>query len=61
MPKCTFCKRDYENPRGLTMVMNDGTIKFFCSGKCRKNSNLGRISKKVNWVRKKEKDEKSKL
>ena len=52
MPKCSFCRRIYEFPRGLTLALNDGAILHFCSSKCRKNSELGRKSQKVNWVRK---------
>lgn len=52
MPKCSFCKKVYEFPRGLTLVLNDGNILYFCSSKCRKNFNLGRKGKKVNWIRK---------
>ncbi len=53
MPRCSFCKQVYEFPRGLTLVLNDGNILYFCSSKCRKNQiKLKRDSKKVNWIRK---------
>jgi large subunit ribosomal protein L24e len=52
MPVCTFCRGQYEFPRGTTVVMKDGAVKFYCSSKCRKNSEMGRKSKKVKWVRK---------
>jgi large subunit ribosomal protein L24e len=53
MPRCSFCKQIYEFPRGLTYVLNDGNVKYFCSSKCRKNDLLlKRDNKKVNWVRK---------
>lgn len=52
MPKCSFCKQNYEFPRGLTIVQRDGKVKYFCSSKCRKNSQMGRDNKKVKWVRK---------
>ncbi len=52
MPACSFCKSQYEWPRGMTVVQKDGTIKYFCSSKCRKNSNMGRDNRKVNWVKK---------
>ena len=55
MPKCSFCSKVYEFPRGLTLVLNDGKILQFCSSKCIKNWKLGRMGKKTNWVRKKEK------
>ena len=52
MPKCSFCQKVYEFPKGLTFVLNDGTILHFCSGKCRKNFQLGRKSRKTTWVKK---------
>jgi len=52
MPKCSFCRKIYEFPRGLTLALNDGRVLHFCSSKCRKNFELGRKSSKVNWVRK---------
>jgi len=54
MPACTFCKHNYEFPRGTTVVAKDGNVKYFCSSKCRKNMELGRKSKKVKWVTKSE-------
>ncbi len=50
MPKCVYCGRTYENPRGLSLVKNDGTVKYLCSSKCRKNMAMKR--RKVNWIRK---------
>lgn len=53
MPRCSFCKRNYEFPRGLTLILNDGNILYFCSSKCKKNQlKLKRDNKKVNWIRK---------
>ena len=53
MPRCSFCRQNYEFPRGLSLILNDGNIFYFCSSKCRKNQmDLKRDSKKVNWVRK---------
>jgi ribosomal protein L24E len=54
MPVCTFCKKQYEFPRGTTVVLKDGTVKFYCSSKCRKSNEMGRNNKKVKWVRKSE-------
>ena len=50
MLKCSYCGRMYEIPRGLTFVMNSGSVKHLCSSKCRKNMNMKR--RKVNWIRK---------
>ena len=52
MPVCIFCKTSYEFPRGITVVQKDGTVKYFCSSKCRKNSEMGRDNRRVGWVRK---------
>lgn len=49
---CSFCKQNYENPRGMTVIQKDATARYYCSGKCRKNAEMGRDNKKVNWVRK---------
>ncbi len=51
MPKCVYCNENYEIPQGLTLVMNDGTINYLCSSKCRKNMQMKR--RKVRWVAKK--------
>ena len=62
MPVCTFCKKGYEFPKGTTVVQKDSSVRFFCSSKCRKNMEMGRLNKKVKWVRKSDivKDEKEK-
>jgi ribosomal protein L24E len=54
MPKCTYCGTQYENPRGLTYILKDGTVKHLCSSKCRKNMLMKR--RKVRWISKKKKD-----
>lgn len=51
MPTCTFCKKIYEFPRGLTIFTIDGGSIYYCSGKCRKNAALKRDPKKLKWVR----------
>jgi len=53
MPKCVYCGEQYEFPRGLTFVAKDGTVKHFCSSKCRKNMAMKR--RKVRWISKKKK------
>ena len=50
MPKCSYCGKEYDVPRGLTFVMKDGTVHYFCSSKCRKNKFMKR--RKVRWVSK---------
>jgi len=56
MPKCSFCKQNYEFPKGTTVVQKDGNARYFCSSKCRKNSEMGRDNRKVKWVKKKKKE-----
>jgi len=51
MSKCVYCGKIYEIPRGLTLVMTNGTINHLCSSKCRKNMKMKR--RKVNWIGKK--------
>ncbi len=57
MPKCSYCGNEYELPKGMTFVMKDGTVKHFCSSKCRKNFKLGK--RKVRWILKKKKEKTS--
>ena len=52
MPVCSFCKKSYEFPKGTTVVQKDSSVRYFCSSKCRKNMEMGRLNKKVKWVRK---------
>lgn len=51
MTKCTFCGKD-ENPhKGLHLIRNTGTINYFCSSKCRKNTlKLHRDKRKIRWT-----------
>jgi len=55
MPVCTFCKKSFQEPRGLTVFTFDGRTINYCSSKCRKNATMKRDPRKVNWVRKKQK------
>lgn len=49
MPKCSFCGKDYEIHKGVTLVLNSGVVKHLCSAKCRKNMKMNR--RKVRWVK----------
>ena len=55
MPTCSFCKKHYEFPRGLTIFQLDGKTIHFCSSKCRRNLALKRDPRKVNWVKRQKK------
>jgi len=55
MPTCSFCKKHYDEPRGLTVFTFDGRAINYCSSKCRRNMALKRDPKKVNWVKREKK------
>ena len=50
MSKCVYCGKTYDFHRGLTLAMNDGTINYFCSAKCRKSKFMKR--RNVRWISK---------
>ncbi len=51
MTKCVFCGKDESSYKGVSLIKNDGTISFFCSGKCRKNAlSLKRDRNKLKWT-----------
>lgn len=50
MPACSFCKKNYNFPKGMTVVQKDSSVRYYCSSKCRKNSEMGRLNKKVKWI-----------
>ena len=54
MPKCVYCKKVYNPPKGLTLIMKDGTINYLCSAKCRKNMAMKR--RRVRWISKTKKE-----
>jgi len=56
MLKCFYCKEDYPEHEGTTLVLNSGKIRHLCSAKCRKNMLMKR--RKVRWVSKKKKVDK---
>jgi large subunit ribosomal protein L24e len=51
MPICSFCKKSYNFPKGLTVFTFDGKSLYFCSSKCRRNLALKRDPRKVEWVK----------
>lgn len=51
MPTCSFCRKSYKEPRGLTIFTFDGRAIHYCSSKCRRNQDLGREARKLNWVK----------
>jgi large subunit ribosomal protein L24e len=59
MPTCSFCKKNYSFPRGLTIFTIDGRRLYYCSSKCKRNFELKRDPKKVNWIKREKKVKKS--
>jgi len=47
---CTYCGSEIEPGQGLLVVSNDGERVRFCSSKCRKNADLGRPARDVEWT-----------
>ncbi|MEM3769894.1 MAG: 50S ribosomal protein L24e [Candidatus Bathyarchaeia archaeon] len=59
--KCSFCGNEFPHGTGMIYVKNDGTIFWFCSSKCRKNSlKLKRDARKLKWTTYFGKEEKGK-
>ncbi|UCD96187.1 MAG: 50S ribosomal protein L24e [Candidatus Bathyarchaeota archaeon] len=49
---CSFCGYEFPQGFGQMYIRNDGTVLWFCSGKCRKNSlRLKRDSRKLRWTK----------
>ncbi|MAG10728.1 50S ribosomal protein L24e [Candidatus Pacearchaeota archaeon] len=53
MPKCSYCEKEYPVHKGLTLVLKDGSVRYLCSAKCRKNMQMKR--RKVRWIAKSKK------
>lgn len=53
MSKCSYCGKEYDVHKGLSLVKNDGSVKYLCSSKCRKNLSMKR--RKVRWISKNKK------
>lgn len=51
MPTCSFCKRIFKEPRGLTIFTFDGRAVSYCSSKCRRNAALKRDPKRLKWIK----------
>jgi len=51
MVKCIFCGKKESPNNGIHLVLNDGSISYFCSSKCRKNAlKLRRDKKRLKWT-----------
>ena len=51
MVKCVFCGKEEHPHKGVHLIKNDGSVDFYCSSKCRKNSlKLKRDKKRLKWT-----------
>jgi len=51
MAKCIFCGKEQDDFKGAFLMKNDGTVNYYCSGKCQKNHlKLKRDKRKVRWT-----------
>ncbi len=51
MPNCSFCDNPLAKGTGLMYVKKDGTLFYFCSSKCRKNTlKLKREGRRQKWT-----------
>ena len=51
MVKCVFCGKEESYHKGIYLIKNDGSMNYYCSGKCKKNAiKLGRDKRKVGWT-----------
>lgn len=49
---CVFCGKKEGLLEGVTLFKRDGTAKYYCSRKCRRNAELKRKPRKIKWARK---------
>lgn len=51
MTKCVFCGSEESPYKGVHQIGNDGSMRFYCSSKCRRNAlNLKRDRNKLKWT-----------
>lgn len=51
MVKCVFCGKEENSFKGMHIMRNEGSVSYFCSSKCRRNSdNLKRDRRKIRWT-----------
>jgi large subunit ribosomal protein L24e len=47
---CGFCGTDIEPGTGTMFVFVSGRVDHYCSSKCEKNADLGRVPREVEWT-----------
>lgn len=52
MAKCSFCKNVIEPGTGTMYIKKDGSVLYFCTMKCEKNTlKLGRAPRYMKWTK----------
>ena len=50
---CNFCDKPVAKGTGTMLALNNGTVLWFCSSKCKKNMRvLKRDQRKLKWTNK---------
>jgi len=52
--RCSFCGEEIKKGQGTLFAKRDGTVLYFCSGKCRANFEMGRKSTNLKWTLKRD-------
>lgn len=51
MVKCAFCGKEEYAHKGIHVIMNDGSVRYYHTNKCRKNAmKLKRDRRKIRWT-----------
>ena len=50
MALCSFCGNELKKGTGMMYVKKDGTVLYYCSSKCFKNSRLKREGRRKKWT-----------
>ena len=50
MARCNFCGNEIEKGTGMIFVEKIGKVLHFCSSKCERNVDLGRIPRHTRWT-----------
>ena len=50
MARCNFCGNEIEKGTGLIFVEKIGKVRHFCSSKCGRNMDMGRIPRHTKWT-----------
>ncbi len=51
MTECSFCQNTITKGTGVMYVKKDGTVYYFCSSKCKKNTlKLKREGRRQKWT-----------